>query len=300
MTDTSSVDVALVVRIADAGSLSAAARQLMLSPASVSARLTDIERRLGVPMFRRSTRSLHLMEEGERYLASARPILDMLDAAEDAARGATDPTRMTGSVRLGAPLDLGRQFVGAMVDAFVDAHPRIHVSLLLTDEVTDLRVQNVDLAVRYGDAPSTTGTSVSRLADNRRVICGAPDYLERTGRPRHPDDLRRHNCLCLRTATSYIRRWPTGGGWVEVAGDRSTSDGSLLRSWAIDGRGLVLKSWWDVRNDLTAGRLEEVFPNLPTVPHPLRLARVGGRHAPIRVSRLADHLRRGFRELSER
>ncbi len=297
MHHTQSQDVFLLARIVDAGSLSAAARQLQLSPATVSMRLADLERRLGVTLFRRSTRSLRLTQEGERYLSLARPILDLLVNAEDAARGSVDPTMMTGSVRLGAPVDLGRLVVRDLVDAFVDAHPRMHVVLLLTDEVTDLHANDLDLAIRYGDMPSTTSTTASVLAQNRRLICGAPSYLDRAGRPERAHDLGRHNCLCLRTATKHIRRWPIGRGWVDVMGDRSSNDGSLLRSWALEGRGLILKSWWDVRQDLAAGRLEEVLPTMAAVPHPLRLARPAGTNVPLRVSRLATHLKRGFRQI---
>lgn len=297
MVQSSSTDVALLIRIAEAGSLSAAARQLRLSPASVSMRLAEVESRLGMPLFRRNTRSLHLTQEGERYLKLARPVLDMLEAAEDAARGVVGSTEIKGSVRLSAPVDLGRQVISAMVDQFAEENPFIHVALVLSDELTDLQTQNVDLAVRYGEMVSKSGTTVGALVNNRRLICGAPAYLNRVGRPRRPSDLGQHNCLCLQTETSYVRRWPIGRSWISVDGDRSSNDGGMLRSWAIAGRGLILKSWWDVRQDLATGRLEELFTDLPTVSHPLRLARPAGRSVPLRVSRLADHLKRCFKSL---
>lgn len=298
MKSTSSLDVALVARIVEAGSLSAAARQLQLSPASVSGRLADLERRLGVPLFRRSNRVLRLTQEGDRYLALGRPALEIMNAAESAARGTAHTAAVTGFVRLMAPTDLGRQYVGTMVDAFVERHPGVHVALLLADEVTDLLAQDVDLAIRYGEMPSTSGTTTSRLADNHRLVCAAPAYLERMGRPIIPSDLVRHNCLCLRTASSHIRRWPVGRSWIEVDGDRSTNDGGLLRRWAVEGRGLILKSWWDVREDLAQGRLKALFADQAQVLHPLRLARPAGSGAPTRVSRLIEHLKEAFQQLS--
>lgn len=298
MAVTTSGDVALAAQILAAGGISAAGRRMGLSPASVSAKLTDLERRLGVALFARSTRVLRLTTEGKLYLAAASPVLDMLEAAEDAARAAAaGPDQASGVVRLAAPTDVGRLHIAEMVSWFIAEHPRLEVELSLSDTLARMGTADFDLAVRYGEIDDITSLTSTSLAPNHRLICGAPAYFDRVGRPSQASDLQNHNCMCLRTASARIDRWPVGRSWVAVTGDRAADDGGVLRLWALGGSGLVLKSFWDVASDLAAGRLERAFPDLPATRHPFRLIWPGGRRAPTRVRLLADHLKASFKRL---
>lgn len=298
MAVTNSGDVALAAQILAAGGISAAGRRMGLSPASVSAKLADLERRLGVALFARTTRMLRLTTEGRLYLAAATPVLDLLEAAEDAARAAAaGPDKAIGVVRLAAPTDVGRLHIAEMVSRFITLHPRVEVELSLSDTLVKMTTDDFDLAVRYGEINDMSSLTTTSLAPNHRLICGAPGYFDRVGRPSQASDLQSHNCMCLRTSSAGIDRWPVGRNWVAVTGDRAANDGGVLRLWALGESGLVLKSFWDVASDLAAGRLETAFPDLPASRHPFRLIWPGGRSAPTRVRLLADHLKASFRRL---
>lgn len=249
-------DMALFVKVAAAHSLSQAGREHGLSPAAVSLRMSALERRYGVPLLVKTTRSVRLTAEGERFLVSCRSVLREIGELDDALQTEGAPVR--GSLRITAPEDLGRQQVAPLISAFLARFPSIAVNMILTDAPLSIAAEGIDAAFRYGNLPDS-GLIARRLADNRRVVCAAPAYLARAGRPAHPLELKKFNCLVQERGRQRDDRWrflvDGAETTVQVSGDRTVNDGDTLRFWAIEGHGLVLKPQLDVAADIVAGRL---------------------------------------------
>ncbi|MCY1283749.1 HTH-type transcriptional regulator DmlR [compost metagenome] len=266
-------DLQLFVRTADAGSLSAAARALDVSPAVASAALKRLEQALDVRLLVRSTRSLRLTPEGEQFLVHARAALRSLaDGREQLAGG---KAAISGELRLSAPSDFGRNVLLPWLDLFQREHPQLAVRLLLGDRVSDLFRQPVDIALRYGVPEDSSLVALPLTAGNRRVLCGAPHYFARHRAPRQPDELRGHNCLLYMLGERVHDRWRFTQGRREVSvtvrGDRVSDDADVVRRWAVAGQGLTYKSWLDVAGDVQAGRLQLALEDCLGEPTPLNL-----------------------------
>ncbi|WP_435607303.1 LysR family transcriptional regulator [Pseudomonas knackmussii] len=266
-------DLQVFVRTAERGSLSAAARELDVSPAVASAALKRLEAALQTRLFARSTRSLRLTAEGELFLAHARASLQSLEDGRQLLAGGR--SEIAGLLQVSAPSDLGRNVLLPWFDEFQAQHPRLQLRLLISDRQADLYRQPVDVAIRLGQPPDSSLVALPLAADNRRVLCGAPAYFARHGRPQQPDDLLRHNCLLYMLAGRAHERWSFADGKrsqvVTVSGDRICDDADVVRRWAVAGRGLVYKSWLDVAADVRAGRLEVVLADYQGEPAPLNL-----------------------------
>ena len=170
--------------------------------------------------------------------------------------------KISGPIRLSAPIDLGRSYVVPILDAFLAEHPEVTIDLNLTDGYVDLVGQGEDLAIRYGELADST-LRVKRLGENRRVVCASPPYLKNKGLPQQPDDLAHHECILMRFGLAINQDWPfLIDGKVRrvvVQGHRIANDGGLVRDWCLNGNGVARKSFWDVEADLKAGTLVELL-----------------------------------------
>ncbi|WP_321857146.1 LysR family transcriptional regulator [Paraburkholderia tropica] len=264
-------DIRLFVEAAGQGSLSAAGRKLGLSPAAASARLVKLEGALHTQLFERSTRKLRLTDEGRLYLAHCQHALQTLDDARAALQAGR--ASVSGALRVSATSDFGRTVLRRWLDAFNDQHPNVTLTLVLSDSLSHLLQDDIDLAIRFG-VPTDSSMVAKRLADNRRVLCASPAYLEAHGAPSHPDELGEHDFILLASSAGVANSWRFSRG-TETAlfsapldRSRRTNDGSLAREWAVEGRGVVMKSIWDIGADLQAGRLRVLLPEwrCPDVP----------------------------------
>ncbi|MBH8717210.1 LysR family transcriptional regulator [Pseudomonas aeruginosa] len=266
-------DLQVFVHTSDSGSLSAAARQLEISPAVASAALKRLESELEVRLFARSTRSLRLTPEGDAFLLHARASLRSLEEGRRLLQGGKD--QIAGVLQLSAPSDFGRNLLLPWLDEFQARYPQLSLRLLLGDRVTDLYRQPVDVAIRYGAPADSSLVALPLAPDNRRVLCAAPGYLAERGAPRQPDDLREHNCLLYQLGGRVHDRWAFQRGrrslTLTVAGDRVCDDADVVRRWALAGKGLVYKSWLDVAEDVRAGRLRLLLPEWQGEATPLNL-----------------------------
>lgn len=266
-------DLRVFLYAADNGSLSAAARLLDLTPAVASAGLKRLEAELGTRLLARSTRSLRLTPDGERYLEHARNVMDQLQAGSDAvARGRNT---IGGVIALSMPSDLGRNLLLGWLDEFQALHPDVALQVRTGDQVTDMFRTPIGLAIRYGVPEDSTLVAQALAADNRRVLCASADYLAQHGRPRIPADLREHNCLRYALSDALHDRWTFFRAGkpetVTVRGDRCSNDGELVRRWAVAGHGIAYKSRIDVLADLRAGRLVPLLEKFQGEPAPLHL-----------------------------
>jgi len=242
-----------------AGSLSAAARELGLSTAVVSRRLAALEARLGVRLINRTTRNLHLTDEGARYYDTCARLLAEIEEADSAiSAGRVEPQ---GTLRVALPASFGHRHIVPLIPEFAERYPKVNLALSLSDRTVNLIEEGFDLAVRIAHLEDSSLTA-RRLAPNRRVVCASPAYLARHGTPRTPDELARHNCL---TTTDFAMNWDYKGpdgkpGSVRVTGRYACDSWEVLREWARAGLGVALKSTWDVHRLLADGSLVEVCP----------------------------------------
>ncbi len=252
-------EMAVFARVVGAGSLSAAARELGLSPAMVSRRLAALESRLGVRLINRTTRSLHLTDDGATYYeACARVLSDIEEADATVSAGRVEPR---GPLRVALPASFGHQHIAPLIPRFAERYPQIHLALSLSDRNVNLIEEGFDLAVRIAHLEDSSLTA-RRLAPNRRVVCASPDYLARHGTPRTPEELARHNCL---TTSEFTMSWdykaPDGKpGSVRVTGRYACDNWEVLREWALARLGVSLKSTWGVRRQHEDGSLVSLLP----------------------------------------
>lgn len=266
-------DMEVFVLAADTGSLSAAARRLDMSPAAASLAVKRLEAEIDAPLFLRTTRSLRLTQEGEVFLEPCRQAMQLLADGRDAALSGSATLR--GLLQISVPSDLGRNALLGWLDDFQTEHPGLRLRLLLSDRLTDIFRQPVDLALRYGGLADSSLVALPVAPLNRRILCAAPAYLKRAGRPDRPEALVDHNCLCFTLGDTVHDHWQffRGGQEVTVAvqGNRVSDDGDAVRRWALAGHGIACKSALDIAEDLRAGRLVPLCPEWTGESVPLNL-----------------------------
>lgn len=250
----------LLVRVAETGSMTLAAQQLRRTPAAVSAAVQRAEEALGVRLFERTTRSLHLTDEGDVIIAGCQDVVRRWQRTLDEARG--EGAQLEGTVHVSAPADTTYQLLESVVAELCTQHPKLRIVLDTSDAISQLHRDAIDMAIRYGTPRDSTLTA-RKLADAPTVLVASPDYVQRHGAPTAPEDLLAHRCLTLRrsgvpTAVWQLRR---DGTTTDVELDSPLcGNGFLARRWAIAGMGIALKSLFDVVEDLESGRLVCVLP----------------------------------------
>lgn len=293
-------DMKLFRRIVALNSMSAAGREMGLTPGAVSQRLRALEHRYRTPLLTRSTRAVTLTPEGRVFLDHAERLLNEAEALESAIGAGPGP--LQGPLRISAPSDLGRRYVAPLLIEFAKANPGVQPEFYLMDDVSDLVGAGIDLAFRYGTLEDSS--LISRpLAPNRRVIVGSPCYLRANGRPEHPQELGKHRCLVLlrngaRMPWSLIvdgkRTTP------RIASALSSNDGEMLRTWALAGEGLVFKSYVDVAEDIQSGRLTAVLETFMTGSVGLNMIFPSARSSVPRIRAFINFAVNHFRTLSSR
>ncbi|WP_322050255.1 LysR substrate-binding domain-containing protein [Paraburkholderia bannensis] len=256
-------DLRVFCTVARKSSFSAAALALDASAAYVSKRVGVLEASLGTRLLHRSTRHVAITAAGERVLAWAEKILDDVDQlVEDVSSTQRIPR---GTLRVSSSFGFGRKFVAPALAAMSDRYPQLNVRLDLFDRVVDVAAEGFDLDVRIGDV--IAGHLIARrLATNYRVLCASPSYVALHGAPGTIADLDSHACLAIKERDHPFGVWRLDAGGesvsVKVTGPLSTNHGEAAVQWALAGRGIVLRSIWDVQPLLDEGRLVRVLPDV--------------------------------------
>jgi len=259
-------DLTVFVRTADRGSLSAAARELEISPALASAAVKRLEGELKLRLFARTTRSLRLTEEGDHYLRHAREALRLLQEGHDALMQGKET--LGGTLKISMPSDLGRNMLVGWLDEFQALYPKVSFQLSISDRVSDMYRQPVDIAIRYGVQEDSSLIAFPLAPENRRVLVASPEYLKQHGKLNSLDELARHNCLrfmledVIHDRWSFYRDAEAEPEVVPVNGNRSVDDADVVRRWAVAGLGIAYKSRLDLSADIRAGRLQVLLPDL--------------------------------------
>ena len=268
-------NIAVFVRVVELGNLSAAGRDMRISPAVASNRIKELEKHLGVRLFNRTTRQLMPTEHGRVFYEHAVTVLQAVAEAEAAVSALSGQPR--GTIRVTAPLGLGRRLIASGIPEFHDKYPDIEVRLRLSDHEVDMMREGIDVAFHLGILEDSS-LRMRGIMECQRVLVASPAYLERRGLPKAPQDLvgDRHDCLILRYPGAREFQWflstPEGPKKFEVRGPYDSDDGDVLTGWAIAGHGIVNKPRFEVEPYIRDGRLKVILPDTP--PLPIQLAAV--------------------------
>lgn len=296
-------DLEFFTRLVAHGSLSSLARDLGVTPPAVSARLAQLEKRLGVRLLNRTTRTLAMTQEGEMYLGVGSKLLEEVQELERMVSSSRDTPR--GLLKVNATFGFGRRHIVPALSEFALRYPEVEVQLDLTDRPLNLAETAYDVGIRFGELPDSRLVA-RKIATNRRFVCASPLYIEKHGAPQVPDDLRSHRCIVLRENDTAYGTWHFGKGkrhqLVKVHGSMSSNDGEATLQWALQGHGMLVRSEWDVAQYIDNGFLVRLLADWSLPPadvyavYPERMnlsAKVrvfveflDGLMAPLRVPRL--------------
>lgn len=299
-------DLELVLAVRKHGSLSAAAESLNTLPPAVTKRLAALEAQLGQRLFQRTTRRVSPTAEGDMLCDRAEQLLQGFEALESELR--ERQTEPTGSIRLAATFGFGRLWLGPALARFQALYPRVDLQLQLTEKLPDLALHGFDGAIWLWSVQGREAAQwVSRrLAKNQRVLLASPAYIEQHGKPSRPEDLGQHACLlALENGSVAGRGFDT---WtlrkdraknpvrIKVSGVLSSNSGELVRDWCLLGRGIMLRSLWDVAPLLDSGQLVRLLPDWSMPDADIHWLAPYRKDSPRRIRLLIDFLLQEFAE----
>ena len=281
--------MSILVASAEAGSFSAAGRQLGVPLPTISRKVADLEAHLNTQLLVRSTRKLSLTEAGLTYIAACKRILEQVDEAESQASG--EYTVPRGTLTMTAPIVFGRLHVVPVVNEFLAHFPQINVHLTLSDHTINIVDEHIDLAVRVGALPDSTLVA-TKVGEIRRVVCGSPDYSAAHGVPKTPDDLADHMCVTF-TALASGMTWifnprgkPTKGVRPYCRLKINTAEAAIDAAIASVGVTNVLS--YQVARAVAAGKLRLVLQDYEPDPIPVHLVHAGQTILPLKLRRFTE------------
>ncbi|ODA91492.1 LysR family transcriptional regulator [Mesorhizobium sp. SEMIA 3007] len=280
--------MSLFVAAVEAGSLSAAARRFGIPLATVSRKVSDLERHLNTRLLNRSTRRLTPTDAGEAYLAACRRILDDVGEAERAAAG--EYSAPTGELAITAPVVFGRLHVLPVVTGFLSAYPDVDIRLTLADRITQLVEDHFDLALRIGQLPDSSLVAIG-VGSIRRVVCASPAYLAEHGTPTIPEDLGTHDCITFEGLSSAAP-WSFAKGktdvTVQVRSRLQVNTAEAAVDAAIAGVGLTKVLSYQVDAAVRSGMLRIVLQEFEPEPWPVSLVHAGHGLLPVKLRAFLD------------
>jgi DNA-binding transcriptional LysR family regulator len=278
----------ILVAAVDTGSLSAASRQLHIPLPTVSRRVSELEEHLRVRLLLRGTRKLSLTDAGRDYVASCRRILEDLVEAERTATG--EYRAPQGELVISAPLVVGRHHVVPVLVEFLQAYPEIRARIQLSDRVTNLLEEHVDVAIRLGELPDSD-IIATRIALLRRILCASPAYLAAHGAPKDPNDLVSHECITYE-GYSAADRWEFHFGrtsqWVQVSSRLVVNLADAAVTAAIAGAGIARVLSDQVAEPLKSGALVRLLEAFEPTPMPASLVYPRQRLVPLKLRAFLD------------
>ena len=281
--------IRVFLAVAEQQSFAGAARQLGLTPASVTRTIAALEDRLGVQLLVRTTRQVSLTSAGAVYAARVAPLSQGVAEAADATREAEGIT--SGLIRISAPMSLGLKVLPAVLSQFTTLHPQTHVALSLSDSFVDIVEEDYDLAIRISGPPGDKSTIWRKICKVPRVLVAAPEYLTAMGAPQTPDGLSNLACLSYR-ADAREEVWELSNGASHrshrAGGPFSANNSDVLARLVLNGEGITLLPRFIVEDDLAAGHLVEVLPDWSVPELWLTLYYPPYDRLPLRVATFSD------------
>lgn len=260
------------VAVAEAGSLSAAARRLREPLTNVSRLLSQLEAHVACTLIDRTTRRMMLTDAGRDYLKTCRQVLEELERAES--RIAGQSTELSGEIAITAPVSFGRLHVLPMIAAFLDAYPRINARLLLIDRIVDLIEEGIDVAIRIGELPDS-GLVAMRVGTLKFSVCASPNYLAQHGVPASIADITERDCVTF-SGMAGGSRWifkskRYGRKAVKVRSRLSVNNAEAAVEAAVAGVGITRVLSYQARSALDAGLLKPILERFEDTPIPVHL-----------------------------
>ena len=253
-------DIAFFALLIKQGSMAATAQEMGLTPPAVSKRLALIEKRLGVRLLQRTTRQISLTPEGEIYLTEGAHVLANLEELERSVSGSGSTPK--GVIKIGATLGFGRRYIAPAISKFSDLYPEVEIQLTLNDRPINIVEKGLDVVIRFGELPDVRLTA-RLLAHNHRVLCASPIYIESMGEPENPKELSKHQCLFIREPDESYGTWHFHQGKkteiVKVQGPLTSNDGESVMNWALEGKGIMVRSYWDAAQYIRDGQLKLIL-----------------------------------------
>lgn len=281
------------------GGFSAAARRLGVAPSVVADRVSGLEKRLGVRLLNRTTRRQSLTEPGAAYAERAGMILALI--ADMEARVAEEASSLAGTLKITAPMPIGRRRIAPFIAGFAGRYPGIRVHLTLDNRFADLIGEGFDIAIRGGAVVDSSLTG-RRLFETRRVVVASPGYLERRGIPATPQDLATHACLVFNSSSHFHAEWRFGTARaarnLRVTATLASTDSELPVAWALAGLGLAQKSWWEVAPYVGSGELVTVLDAYEPDPISLFAIYPVGRAQSRKVTVFVDELIASLKDIA--
>ncbi len=255
-------DLRVFMLVARRAGFAAAAEELGVSPAFVSKRVSLLEQTLNVMLLHRTTRRVTITEEGERIYEWAQRILQDVDEMMDELSDVRQVPQ--GTLRIISSFGFGRRVVAPALSALALQYPQLELRFDVQDRLVDLVNEGGDLDIRVGDdiAPNLIAR---QLAANHRVLCASPQFLARHASPKQLSDLAALPCLVIKERDHPFGVWQLhskeGQHAIKVTGPLSSNHGEIVHQWCLDGQGIALRSWWDVRENIASGHLVQVLPD---------------------------------------
>jgi DNA-binding transcriptional LysR family regulator len=246
-------------KVVDLGSFSEAARNMRLSRSAISKYVIDLETELGVQLLHRTTRSASPTDSGRQYYERCQSILSDIEEADLTVSQLQVTPR--GTLRVNAPMSFGTLHLGKAIAAFMERYTELRIHLILSDQQIDTVQEGFDVTIRIADM-SDSSLIARRIVPARRVLCASPAYLKRRGTPKHPDELRDHDCLSydyLGTGVQWKLTGKDGDHWLHVPSKLCTNNAEILHDAVLGNQGIALLPTFIAGPDLRSGRLRTIL-----------------------------------------
>ncbi|AYG10814.1 LysR family transcriptional regulator [Pseudomonas fluorescens] len=288
----------LFVKVAELGSVTKAADALDLSSAAASRHLAALENRLGVRLIERSTRRLFVTEVGKVFYTNAKAALTAMQGATEAVSASKNHPH--GVLRVTASLSLCLQHILPLVPKFKEQYPDVRLDIVAENRYHDIIDDNIDVALRTRDSEPDSSLVIRRLTDTRRILAASPDYLERCGRPQHPQALAEHQLLLYTYATDpYELTFQREDQTITVPATPAleSNDGYLLRAAALQGQGILAQPTYVIHDDIVAERLVPILSDWSLPRLEINLVYPSRHHLPAKTRVFIDFIVKEFQHL---
>lgn len=282
------------VRTVETGSFSAVARSMETTQPTISKQIAALEEYLDVQLLVRSTRSVRLTDEGERFYEHCRQVLEAVAEAEASVGKRINPS---GLLRVNCPVSFGHFMIMPLMKNFFTRYPEIKIDLTMSDQFIDLVEAGVDIGIRIGNFQDTALIS-QRIGTNRRITVGANSYFECYGEPHKPEDLINHNCIVytpLKTGNEWHFQSQEGTIKVKVNGNFQANNSTAIREAVLSGIGIAVSPSWLFGDTIREGILKVILQNYQPISLPIHAVYRRSRFTPAKVKCFVDFLKAEFK-----
>lgn len=275
----------IFVRVVRAGSFTAVALELNSTQPTISKKISQLEKELGVKLLRRTSREQELTEAGQEYFERCQKILDDIDETESIVR--RQKAAPQGVLRVTAPIDFSNSILAPLLQKFLNLYPDIKVDLMLENKEVDLIAEGIDVAIRVGELKDST-LFAKPVAQSHYCIVASPEYIKRHGMPKNAKDISKHNGLMYSLHHDWGFIKDKDGQPLSISGNMRSNSGNMILHSALIGTGLAVFPYWLAYQELKSGSLVEVFADLPKITFPINMVFLDKKYLPLKVQSFID------------